>query len=138
MGVRAQTEVIQADYDRQIKVIRAQGLANYTVLTKEAQARAQKNTINMETSVLGGLMETLHLDGAGLVTYQQNSMLDDMPETSIFFGFGDTAPTAPDQRLHAQNAGAVGSSMAAVVEPLDTVISRHQNTPAVTITMTTT
>eukprot|EP00439_Symbiodinium_sp_Y106_P019833 s2267_g2.t1 len=36
--IRAVTSVIESEYDRQIKVIRATGSANYTLITRRAKA----------------------------------------------------------------------------------------------------
>lgn len=87
LKIRAETKVIQAEYARKVKIIMAEGQANYTVTTKEAQAEAQKNKIGVESEVLGELKTKLKLGADGLVRYQKYGAMDDLADASLFYGF---------------------------------------------------
>lgn len=85
--IKAETDVIQAEYDRQVKVLMAGGQANYTLTTKEAQAEATKRKIAVESGVLAGVKTDLGLSPDGLVTYQRYGALDDLESASVYYGF---------------------------------------------------
>lgn len=87
LKINAQTKVIRAEYDRQVKVILANGQANYTYTTKLAQAEAQKNRITTESDVLGSVRKELEFDAEGLVLYQKYNALEDLAEAGVFYGF---------------------------------------------------
>jgi len=86
--IRAQTSVIQAEFDRKVKVILADGQANYTITTKEAQANAEKQKIQTESEALRSIRQRLSIDPAGLIRYQQYGALEDLEEAVVMFGFG--------------------------------------------------
>jgi regulator of protease activity HflC (stomatin/prohibitin superfamily) len=86
--IRAETTVIKAEYDRRVKVLMAQGHANFTFTTKQAQAHAQQLRIDTESDILAKVKDKLHLDAEGLVLYQKYGALDDLDTASLFFGFG--------------------------------------------------
>jgi regulator of protease activity HflC (stomatin/prohibitin superfamily) len=86
--IRAQTEVFHAEYDRQIKVIMAQGNANYTVVTKSASAEAQWNSLAIEKTVFQALHKQLGVSGQNLVDYQRYAAIGDLAEAEVFYGFG--------------------------------------------------
>lgn len=89
--IHAETTVIKAEYDRKVKVLMAQGKANYTFATKQAQARAQKQRIDTESAIIGQVKEELGLDAEGLVLYQKYGALNDLGDASLFYGFGDAS-----------------------------------------------
>merc|ERR1719191_2731717 len=68
--IHAETTVIKAEYDRKVKVLMAQGHANYTFTTKQAQAHAQRKRIDTEADILAQVKKELKLDAQGLVMYQ--------------------------------------------------------------------
>jgi len=70
-SIRADTEVMNADYGRQIKIIQAGADANYTLNTKLAQAEAAKRKITAEAEALGFIRNELKLSPGGAVEYQQ-------------------------------------------------------------------
>jgi len=70
-GIRADTEVMNADYNKQIKVIQAGADANYTLETKLAKAEAAKRRITAEAEALAYTRKELKLSAAGAVEYQQ-------------------------------------------------------------------
>merc|ERR1711908_157214 len=57
--IHAETEVIKAGYDKQVRVIMAEGHANYTFITKQAQAHAQQLRIDTEAQVLANVSSDL-------------------------------------------------------------------------------
>merc|ERR1711879_1095165 len=87
--IRAETSVIKAEYDKKVKVIMSHGNANFTVVQKKAEAHAQQNKIDTESSVLGAVRKELGINAAGLVLYQKYSAMDDMEDASVYYGFGD-------------------------------------------------
>lgn len=70
-GIRADIEVMGADYNRQIKIIQAGADANYTLNTKLAEAEAAKRKIDAEAEALAYTRKELKLTGMGAVEYQQ-------------------------------------------------------------------
>merc|ERR1719253_2556701 len=70
-GIRADTEVMNADFDRQIKIIQAGADANFTLTTKLAKAEAAKRKIKAEASALKFIRKELKLSPGGAVEYQQ-------------------------------------------------------------------
>ncbi|CAE8609555.1 unnamed protein product, partial [Polarella glacialis] len=58
---RAETRVIEAEFARKVKVIRAGARANYTLTTKVARAKAKQTILNAEASVLGQARTRLKL-----------------------------------------------------------------------------
>jgi len=70
-SIRADTEVMKADFDRQIQVVRASAEANYTVATKLAKAEAAGRKIAAEADALKYVRAKLHLSPEGAVQFQQ-------------------------------------------------------------------
>ncbi|CAE8642357.1 unnamed protein product, partial [Polarella glacialis] len=97
---RAETRVIEAEFARKVKVIRAGARANYTLTTKVARAKAKQTILNAEASVLGQARTRLKLAAADLVEYQHCNVVKQMSNASLYYGFGQgsqvllTAPAA--------------------------------------------
>merc|ERR1712014_6651 len=89
--IHAETTVIKAEYDRKIKVLMAEGHANYTFTTKQAQAHAQQARIDAESEILAQVQKHLKLDAEGLVLYQKYGAVDLLDQSNLFFGFGDAS-----------------------------------------------
>lgn len=70
-SIRADIEVMGADYAKQISVIQAGADANYTLNTKLAQAEAAKRRIAAEAKALAFTRKELKLSAAAAVEYQQ-------------------------------------------------------------------
>jgi regulator of protease activity HflC (stomatin/prohibitin superfamily) len=70
-GIRADTEVMTADFNRQIKIIQAGADANFTLSTKLAKAEAAKRKIEAEAEALAFTRKELKLSAEGAVEYQQ-------------------------------------------------------------------
>jgi len=85
--IRAETSVIEAEFDRTVRVLTAGGQANYTVTTKHAQAEATQRRIAVESEVMGTVKKSLGLTPDGLVSYQRFSAMDDLESASVYFGF---------------------------------------------------
>jgi len=85
--VRAETDVIKAEFDKLVTIIGAHGQANYTLTTKKARAHARQRTIHIETKILGGARTNLGLDPLGLVQYQKFNAMRDLLNSTIMYGF---------------------------------------------------
>merc|ERR1719436_1132326 len=72
-SIRADTEVMNADYNRQIKIIQAGADANYSLITKLSKAEAAKRRIEAEAEALEFVRKKLKLSAEGAVKYQQLS-----------------------------------------------------------------
>eukprot|EP00747_Dinoflagellata_sp_TGD_P210437 gnl/TRDRNA2_/TRDRNA2_83705_c0_seq1.p1 gnl/TRDRNA2_/TRDRNA2_83705_c0~~gnl/TRDRNA2_/TRDRNA2_83705_c0_seq1.p1 ORF type:complete len:389 (-),score=67.83 gnl/TRDRNA2_/TRDRNA2_83705_c0_seq1:89-1255(-) len=70
-SIRADTDVLKADFDRRIKVVGADAAANFTIVTKSAEAEAAKKKIRTEADALSYVRKTLGLSALGTVEYQQ-------------------------------------------------------------------
>lgn len=84
--------VLQAEYARQVKVIMAEGHANYTVTTQAAHAKAQQHVLDYEALILGNVSRSLGLKEGGLVFYQKYMAVDEIEDAFILSGFGGAKP----------------------------------------------
>jgi len=82
-SIRADTEVLKADYDRQIQVVRASAEANYTVATKLALADAAGRKIAAEADALKYVRTKLHLSPEGAVQFQQLNAFGNLPNATF-------------------------------------------------------
>lgn len=105
--VRAQTTVIAAEFDRKVKVIKANGFANYTFACKEAKAKARFKTLGIEGQIITSIKDKLSLNSLELIQYQRLTSVQAMQNASILYGFGDNtqvlmtqgAPTSDSRHL---------------------------------------
>merc|ERR1719401_1488493 len=96
--IKAHTQVIQAEYAKKAKVIRAQGLANYTLITKTAHAEALQNKTDVEAEMMALLEQRLGMVGDALVTYQRYAAINELGNSTVFYGFeGSTQMMVPAQ-----------------------------------------
>jgi regulator of protease activity HflC (stomatin/prohibitin superfamily) len=72
-SIRADTEVLQASFRNKIQVVQASADANYTLITKLADAEAEKRKISAEAEILGYARDKMKLTALGAVEYQQLS-----------------------------------------------------------------
>eukprot|EP00928_Gymnodinium_smaydae_P058698 TRINITY_DN4188_c2_g1_i1.p1 TRINITY_DN4188_c2_g1~~TRINITY_DN4188_c2_g1_i1.p1 ORF type:complete len:384 (+),score=46.77 TRINITY_DN4188_c2_g1_i1:137-1288(+) len=86
---RAQTSVIAAEFARKVKVIKANGKANYTLQTRIAKGQARKSVLDTEASMMAFVKERLSLDGPEIVKYQRFSALTSMSNATLFYGFNE-------------------------------------------------
>lgn len=105
--VRAHTNVIAAEFERNVTVIKAHGRANYTLTTKRAAAEARKRTIKVESNVLKSVREGLSLDSGSVLSYARYSAIKSMPDAELLYGFAkgqtvilkhDSQPAPPVQQ----------------------------------------
>lgn len=89
--IRAETDVIRAEYDRKVKVIMAEGRANYTLTTRSAMAEAQQNKIDVEARVFGTLRANLSMTPDLLVRYSRYGAVGELEEATLIYGFGGRA-----------------------------------------------
>lgn len=89
MKIAAETTVIMAEYDKQVRVIGANAEANYTYTTKRAQAHARQKRIDTEAQVLTQVKNNLKLGPEELVVYQRYGALADLDTASVFYNFGN-------------------------------------------------
>jgi len=85
--IKAETSVIEAEYARDVKTLLAKGHANYTVITRSAQAEAQQNVTNAESMVLSSLRDSLGLLADEIVLYQKLDAVGDMEDAKMYSGF---------------------------------------------------
>jgi len=90
--IHAMTNVIEADFGKQVRTIIAQGQANYTLITKSAHAEAQQHKIDAEAAVMNQALYTLGLISEDLVLYQRYGAIDDLNDSRLFYGFVGAAP----------------------------------------------
>lgn len=82
-NIRADTEVLTADFDRKIQVVMADAQANFTQETKLAEAEASKRRINAEANAVGYVRKALGLSAADLVRYQQLQAYSMLPNATF-------------------------------------------------------
>lgn len=70
-SIRADTEVLQASFTRDIEVVRADAQANFTLETKLAQAEAARRKIAAEAEAIGYARQKLGLSAKGMVEYSE-------------------------------------------------------------------
>lgn len=70
-SIRADTEVLRAEFARKIQVVQAGASANATVVEQLAAAEAEKRRIAAEADVLGYARDKMKLSAQGVVEYQQ-------------------------------------------------------------------
>jgi len=88
-SIRADTEVLKADYDRQIRVVRASAEANYTVATRLAMAEAAGRKIQAEADALKYVRTKLHLSPEGAVQFQQLNAFGNLPNATFLANLPD-------------------------------------------------
>merc|ERR1719352_1350774 len=113
-GIRADTEVMQADFARQIKVVQAGADANYTLTTKLAEAEAAKRRIAAEAQMLGLTRKELKLSAAGAVEYQQLGAYAQLVNSTMLANVLGATPVISAGAA----AGTAESSAAAVKKPV--------------------
>jgi len=111
-SIRADTEVLGADYSKQIKIIQAGADANYTLNTKLAQAEAAKRRITAEAAALAYTRKELKLSAAGAVEYQQLGAYALLENATFLANVLGTTPVI--------SAGAKPAAAAALIQKADT------------------
>merc|ERR550532_3823322 len=88
-SVRADTDVLQAEFARKIQIVNAGAKANYTLQTKLAKAEAERRRLTAEAEALAYVRTKLGFSAEGAVQYTELSaygtlvnatFLSDVPE----------------------------------------------------------
>eukprot|EP00928_Gymnodinium_smaydae_P080844 TRINITY_DN64460_c0_g1_i1.p1 TRINITY_DN64460_c0_g1~~TRINITY_DN64460_c0_g1_i1.p1 ORF type:complete len:371 (+),score=73.26 TRINITY_DN64460_c0_g1_i1:138-1250(+) len=100
-SIRADTEVLQADFERKIAIVQAGAEANASLASRLADAEAKKRRIAAEAEVLGYLRERLKLSPNAAVEYQQLDAYAGLQNATFLANVLGATPVV-------QAAGAVG------------------------------
>lgn len=87
--IRAKTSVIESEYKKKVKILRAGGIANFTYIMMMAGARANQRTIDTEASTMKRVGNVLGLESQDLVVYQKNHAITRISEAMMLYGFDD-------------------------------------------------
>lgn len=82
-SIRANTEIMRAEYERRMKVVQAGAEANFTKKTRLAVAEASRRKIAAEAEALKYVREKLKLSPMGAVQYQELTAYDDLPNATF-------------------------------------------------------
>jgi len=91
-GIRADTEIMDADFQRQIRIVQAGADANYTRTTKLSLAEASKRKIQAEAEALAFTRKELKLSPAGAVAYQQLAAYANLDNATFLANVLGTTP----------------------------------------------
>lgn len=89
--IRAEIEVMLADFARSQQITLNAATANATLLTKTAEANAQRRRIDVETEAMRGVKTKIGLSSAGLVNYQRGIAYQSLEEAQFMFGVPQAA-----------------------------------------------
>jgi len=82
-SIRADTEVMKAQFSREIQVVNADAQANFTLETKLADAEAVKRKITAEADMLGYVRNKLKLTPEATIEYQEMAALSALPNATF-------------------------------------------------------
>lgn len=123
-GWRADTEVMTADYNKQIKIIQAGADADYVLTTKLSQAEASKRKIKAEAEALGMIRKQLKLSPEGAVEYQQLAAYANLENATFLANVLGTTPVI--------NAGAKAAA-ASLIQKAESTVTESASGPAVVV-----
>jgi hypothetical protein len=132
-SIRADTEVMNADYARQISIVQAGADANYTLQTKLSEAEAAKRKIDAEAEALAFTRKELQLTGMGAVEYQQLSAYAGL-ENATFLA--NVLGTTPVISAGAKPAAATLLQRAAPPESKTIAVEGDENSPDAVLAVT--
>jgi len=92
-SIRADTEVMKSKVQRDIDVVRAGAGANYTKVTKMAEAEAAERKISAEAGVIGYVRRKLHLSAVDTVKYQELAAYSSLTNATFLANMGGVMPT---------------------------------------------
>lgn len=110
-NIRADTDVLNAQFAKDIQVVQAEAQANFTQETKLAVAEAAKRKIAAEANAVAYVRKALKLSAQDIVRYQQlqsyggleNAMfLADMPGTGALMGMNVARSLLQEAKPHHQ------------------------------------
>mmetsp|Transcript_117804 Transcript_117804/g.367065 ORF Transcript_117804/g.367065 Transcript_117804/m.367065 type:complete len:373 (+) Transcript_117804:91-1209(+) len=91
-GIRADTEILRAEYQRKIRVVQAGANANYSLVTQLADGRAKQRSIEAEANALNYVRRKLSLSTVGAVEYQQLGAYAGLPNATILANVASATP----------------------------------------------
>merc|ERR1711920_1189494 len=89
--IRAQINVMLADYEKQKQITLNTATANANLLIKTAQANAQKSRIDVENFAVELIKSRMPLTAAGVVAYQKGIAYQNLDNATMLFGVQQTA-----------------------------------------------
>lgn len=114
-SIRADTDVLRAEYERQMKVVAVGAEANYTLATRLARAEAERRTLGAEAEALSYAEKQLKMSPADVVKYQEMnaySVMDNATFLSHVEGLVGVPPAAMSFLQHGAKDGARTNSSA--------------------------
>jgi len=94
-GIRADTEVMRASFNRDIQVVQADAQANFTLVTKLAEAEARKRKIVAEASALKYIRQKLKLSPIATVEYQELDAYAGLENATFLANLPGALPIVP-------------------------------------------
>lgn len=91
-GIRADTDVVMADFSRQVRVVQADAQANFTLITMLAKAEAEKRKIAAEADALKYVRGKLGLSAADTVEYQELAAYSTLDNASFMANIPGVMP----------------------------------------------
>lgn len=91
-GIRADTDIMRAEYERQIRVVEAGAEANYSLVTLLAKGTAERRKIAAEARALEYARQKLSLSTAGAVEYQQLGAYAGLENATFLANVGAATP----------------------------------------------
>mmetsp|Transcript_28769 Transcript_28769/g.90618 ORF Transcript_28769/g.90618 Transcript_28769/m.90618 type:complete len:384 (+) Transcript_28769:124-1275(+) len=109
-GIRADTEIMRAEYERRIRVVEAGADANYTFVTELADGKAAKRRIAAEAEALRYIRNKLALSTAGAVEYQQLGAYAGLVNATVLANVGAATPVISAVSPASRGGGALQTS----------------------------
>uniref|UniRef100_A0A7S1MB42 Band 7 domain-containing protein n=2 Tax=Alexandrium catenella TaxID=2925 RepID=A0A7S1MB42_ALECA len=111
-GIRADTDIMRAEYQRKIRVVEAGAEANYTLVTRLAEGKAAKRKVTAEAQALGYVRQKLALSTAGAVEYQQLGAYARLENATILANVLGVEPVLSAGAVAGRKAGLLQTSEA--------------------------
>lgn len=92
-AIRADTEILKADFDRRISVVQAGAQANFTMRTKLAQATALSRKVDAEAEALEYARKAMHLSPEESVRYTRLMAYSNLENATILSDVAGLTPT---------------------------------------------
>jgi len=85
-SIRADTEVLRAEFARRVQVVQADAMANFTQETKVAEAEATERKIDAEAEAVGYVRKKLGLSPSEAVRYEQLNAYSGLSNATFLAG----------------------------------------------------
>mmetsp|Transcript_14276 Transcript_14276/g.42565 ORF Transcript_14276/g.42565 Transcript_14276/m.42565 type:complete len:373 (+) Transcript_14276:81-1199(+) len=109
--IRADTEVLTADFARLILVTQSGAQANFTLKTLSAKAEAARKKITMEAETLGYVRQKLKLSPIHAVEYQELAAYNDLVNATFLANLPKATAVVGAGGLAAGGGGAAGAAL---------------------------